>query len=257
VSAGAPEPVIDVRDLTKVFQRTRAVDGVSFQVRRGEILGLLGPNGAGKTTTIQLILGLTTPTSGSVRVLGLDVARERRRMLARVNFSSAYVSMPANLTVRENLTVFSKLYGVPNRQRRIADMLDLFGVTDLADRRTGALSSGQATRVNLCKAFLNDPEILFLDEPTASLDPDIADRVRTRLAELRRSRGLSMIYTSHNMREFEILCDRVLFLSKGRIVAQGTPEEISKTAAGGTLEEVFLRIARDGEVWDATAAKAE
>jgi ABC-2 type transport system ATP-binding protein len=251
------EPVIEVRDLTKVFNGTRAVDAVSFRVSRGEIVGLLGPNGAGKTTTIQLILGLTTPTSGQVRVLGLDVARERRRVLARVNFSSAYVSMPANLTVRENLTVFSRLYGVADAKRRIAQLLELFGVTDLADRRTGALSSGQATRVNLCKALLNDPEVLFLDEPTASLDPDIADRVRTKLADLRRERGLSMIYTSHNMREVEILCDRVLFLSKGRIVAQGTPEEIGRTVASGTLEEVFLRIARDGEISDAAAARPD
>jgi ABC-2 type transport system ATP-binding protein len=171
VSAAQAEPVIDVRDLTKVFNGTAAVDGVSFQVRRGEILGLLGPNGAGKTTTIQLILGLTTPTSGSVRVLGLDVARERRRMLARVNFSSAYVSMPANLTVRENLIVFSKLYGVVDRERRIQEMLELFGVTDLAGRRTGALSSGQATRVNLCKAFRTIPKSCSSTSPRRASTP--------------------------------------------------------------------------------------
>src|SRR5713101_3913048 len=165
--------VIQVESLTKRFAEIVAVDHLSFEVRRGEIFGLLGPNGAGKTTTIQLLLGLTTPTSGTARVLGWGVTRARRRVLQRVNFSSAYISLPSNLTVRQNLKVFALLYGIRHATKRVRELLDLFGIPDIADRATGALSSGQLTRVNLCKAFVNDPEVLFLDEPTASLDPDI------------------------------------------------------------------------------------
>ena len=243
-------PVIEVGELTKRFEDVVAVDRLSFSVKRGEIFGLLGPNGAGKTTTIQLLLGLTTPTSGSARVLGLDVTRERRRVLQRVNFSSAYISLPSNLTVRQNLKVFALLYGVRHAARRVRELLDLFGIPDIADRATGALSSGQLTRVNLCKAFVNDPEVLFLDEPTASLDPDIADKVRTALKGVQRERGVTIVYTSHNMREIEIMCDRVLFLSRGRAVTEGTPREVVERARGASLEEVFIAIARDGELRD-------
>ena len=243
-------PVIEVRNLTKRFGEVTAVDGLSFAVRRGEIFGLLGPNGAGKTTTIQLLLGLTTPTSGALRVLGMDVRRERRRILQRVNFSSAYIALPANLTVRQNLKVFARLYGIRGADERVAALLERFEIPAIADRPTGALSSGQLTRVNLCKAFVNDPEVLFLDEPTASLDPDIADKVRTALRAVQRDRGVTIVYTSHNMREIELMCDRVLFLARGRAVTEGSPREVSERANGASLEEVFIAIARDGELRD-------
>jgi len=244
------EHVIEVRDLTKRFRDVVAVDRLSFDVAGASIFGLLGPNGAGKTTTLQLLLGLTTPTSGAARILGLDVARERRRILQRVNFSSAYISLPSNLTVRQNLEVFARLYGIRQAGRRVDALLELFEIPEVARRVTGALSSGQLTRVNLCKAFVNDPEVLFLDEPTASLDPDIADKTRTLLKRLQRERGVTIVYTSHNMREIELLCDRVLFLARGRAVAEGTPREVVERANRGSLEELFIAIARDGELSD-------
>ncbi|HEX7251649.1 MAG TPA: ABC transporter ATP-binding protein [Thermoanaerobaculia bacterium] len=242
------QPVIRVTNLTKRFGEVTAVDRLTFSVARGEIFGLLGPNGAGKTTTIQLLLGLTTPTSGDAAVLGLDVQRERRRVLQRVNFSSAYISLPSNLTVRQNLRVFARLYGIRNPEPRVAELLERFEIPDIADRPTGALSSGQLTRVNLCKAFINHPEVLFLDEPTASLDPDIADKARRALREIQRDRGVTLVYTSHNMQEIELMCDRVIFLARGRAVTEGSPREVRERAHGATLEDVFIAIARDGEI---------
>jgi ABC-2 type transport system ATP-binding protein len=240
--------VLEVEHLTKRFDEVTAVGDVSFSARRGEILGLLGPNGAGKTTTIQLLLGLTTPTSGRIRLLGMDLRRHRREILQRVNFSSAYISLPFNLSVRENLDVFARLYGVRDRRRRIAELLELFEIPDIAGSITGKLSSGQVTRVNLCKAFLNDPEVLFLDEPTASLDPDIAEKVRKALKRVQRERGVTIVYTSHNMREIELVCDRVIFLSRGTLVAEGTPAEILERADAESLEQLFITIARAGDV---------
>jgi ABC-2 type transport system ATP-binding protein len=240
--------LLEVEHLTKRFDGVTAVDDVSFSAQRGEILGLLGPNGAGKTTTIQLLLGLTAPTSGRVRIFGLELASRRREILQRVNFSSAYISLPFNLSVRENLEVFARLYGVRDRRQRIAQVLDLFEIPEVAGTVTGKLSSGQVTRVNLCKAFLNDPEILFLDEPTASLDPDIAEKVRSALKRVQRERGVTIVYTSHNMREIELVCDRVIFLSRGRVVASGTPREILERADAESLEKVFITIARGGGI---------
>jgi ABC-2 type transport system ATP-binding protein len=240
--------VLEVEHLTKRFDEVTAVRDVSFSACRGEILGLLGPNGAGKTTTIQLLLGLTTPTSGRIRLLGMDLHRHRREILQRVNFSSAYISLPFNLSVRENLDVFARLYGVRDRRQRIAELLELFEIPDVAGSVTGKLSSGQVTRVNLCKAFLNDPEVLFLDEPTASLDPDIAEKVRKALKRVQRERGVTIVYTSHNMREIELVCDRVIFLSHGTLVAEGTPAEILARADAESLEQVFITIARAGDV---------
>jgi ABC-2 type transport system ATP-binding protein len=168
-----------------------------------------------------------------------------------VNFSSAYVALPYNLTVWENLNVFAKLYGLRRPRGKILSLLELFEIPQALHKVTGALSTGQLTRLNLCKAFLNDPEVLFLDEPTASLDPDMAEKVRSTLARIRRERQVTMIYTSHNMPEVEILCDRVLFLSRGRLVASGTPAELRERASRGTLDEVFIAIARDGRLVDA------
>ena len=246
--AAPSEAVVEVCGLTKRFGAATAVDGISFQAGRGEILGLLGPNGAGKTTTLQMLLGLTTPSAGHARILGLDIATERHAILQRVNFSSAYVNLPFNLSAYENLNVFARLYGVRRPASKIRALLELFEIPEAHDKVTGALSTGQQTRLNLCKAFLNDPEVLFLDEPTASLDPDIADKVRTTLVRLQRERGLTMIYTSHNMLEVERLCDRVVFLSRGRVVAEGTPQELRERASGGSLDEVFIAIARDGHL---------
>jgi ABC-2 type transport system ATP-binding protein len=249
------DPVIQVSGLTKRFGATTAVEELSFAVPRGEILGLLGPNGAGKTTTLQLLLGLTTPTAGQARVFGLEVQRHRYQVLQRVNFSSAYISLPTNLTGWENLHVFARLYGLRRPRAKVAALAETFGIADLLDRVTGALSSGQLTRLNLCKAFLNDPEVLFLDEPTASLDPDIADTVRRALRDQQRQRGVTIVYTSHNMREVEVLCDRVLFLSRGRAVAEGSPRDVMERAQQDTLEDVFIRIARDGRLTDARDAE--
>lgn len=244
------DPVIAVERLSKQFGNVVAVNALSFSVERGEIFGLLGPNGAGKTTVIQLLLGLTTPTSGRARLFNLDIRQQRRRIMQRVNFASAYVSLPSNLTVRENLTIFARLYGMRKPAGRMRALLDLFDITMLYDQLTGALSSGQLTRLHLCKALLNDPEILFLDEPTASLDPHIATKVLAVLKQLQRERGMTIIYTSHNMREVEDVCDRIVFLSRGSIVSQGTPHEVRMQAQHASLEEVFIRIARDGELCD-------
>ncbi len=238
------ERVVEVRGLTKVFNGFKAVDGISFEVMKGEILGILGPNGAGKTTTMHMLLGLTTPTAGDIRILGMDLRRNREEILSRVNFSSSYVSLPYSLTVRENLTVFSRLYGVRGRRKKIAELLDVFGIEEIKNEPTRRLSSGQITRVSLAKSLLNDPEVLFLDEPTASLDPDMADRTRKLLKRFNRERALSILYTSHNMQEMEEMCDRIIFLDRGRIVASGGPAEIMAEFSGATLEEVFLKIAR-------------
>ncbi len=251
------ETVIEVKGMTKRFGDVVAVDGVSFGVRRGEILGLLGPNGAGKTTLIHLMLGLVTPTAGGARLFGLEIGRNRRRILARVNFSSAYIALPSNLTVWENLNIFARLYGLRKPRAKIDMLLELFEVPGVINRKTGALSSGQITRVNLCKAFLNDPEVLFLDEPTASLDPDIAAKVRATLRRIQRERGVTMIYTSHNMREIELMCDRVVFLARGRVVVEGPPEEVLRRARSASLEEVFVAIARDGELRDSSGPEGE
>ncbi|MBI3393030.1 MAG: ABC transporter ATP-binding protein [Nitrospirae bacterium] len=246
ISTLSASPAIEVRDLAKSYRNIEAVRGVSFDVRRGEIVGLLGPNGAGKTTILQTLLGTLTPTSGQVRFFGLDFAGNRESILARVNFSSTYVSLPYSLTVRENLGIFARLYGAAEPGKRVQDVLDRLDLADLAERYTSHLSSGQMTRVCLAKALINDPEVLLLDEPTASLDPDMADRVRKTLVGLRRDRNTAILVTSHNMREIEALCDRVLFLQAGRIVMEGPPREIAARFGDADLETLFLRVAREG-----------
>lgn len=242
------EPVVQVEHLRKEFNGTTAVADVSFTVRQGEIVGLLGANGAGKTTSIQVLLGLTTPTSGSVRIFGQDMQQHRTAILQRCNFTSAYTALPSNLKVRENLLVFAKLYQVRNYRPKMDELLALFEITHLKDKVTGHLSSGESTRVNLCKSLLNDPELLLLDEPTASLDPNIADKVRKILRRIQRERHMTMIYTSHNMRDVEEVCDRVLFLHKGRVIAEGTPPEVIEKFNQKSLEEVFITVARSGDL---------
>jgi ABC-2 type transport system ATP-binding protein len=216
----------------------------------GEILGILGPNGAGKTTLLHVLLGLTTPTSGTIRVLGRDLEKEREEILQRVNFSSAYTALPGNLSVWENLLVFAHLYSVPDPAGRVEQLLESFDCAELSARMTSQLSSGQLTRVNLVKALLNAPELLLLDEPTASLDPDVAEKVRHLLKETRKSRGLTVLYTSHNMREVEDLCDRVLFIRRGKVVVEGTPGELLERFRTERMEDVFLSLARDGGLYE-------
>ena len=239
--------VIDIAHLTKQFDGFTAVNDVSFSVEAGEIFGLLGPNGAGKTTLIQMMLGLMTPTTGTVAILGMDIARDAEAILSRVNFSSTYVSMPTSLTLTENLTTFARLYGIRKPAAQIARLLALFEIESLANALTRNLSSGQLTRLSLAKALLNDPEILFLDEPTASLDPDIADKTRVLLQSICRERRMTLFYTSHNMQEMEAISDRILFLHQGRVLACGTPAEIVRRYRESDLEKVFLKVARGND----------
>ncbi|MBL8585340.1 MAG: ABC transporter ATP-binding protein [Bradyrhizobiaceae bacterium] len=237
-------PAIVVDRLVKVYQSGTAVAGISFALPVGSVTGLLGGNGAGKTTTIAMIMGLVTPTSGAVAVLGAEMPRQRYRVLHRMNFESPYVEMPMRLTVRQNLTVFARLYGVdgiPDRLRELADDLDL---GDFLDRQTGKLSAGQKTRVALAKALLNRPEVLLLDEPTASLDPDTADWVRSHLERYRVARGATVLLASHNMGEVERLCERVIIMKRGRIEDDDTPAALLARYGRETLEEVFLDVAR-------------
>lgn len=238
--------IVRVEGLTKQFNSFRAVDDISFTARRGEILGLLGPNGAGKTTTVQMMLGLITPSAGSIRIFDLDLARHRQAIAQRVNFSSAYVNLPANLTVYENLHVFARLYAMQRPTARIEELLQLVELEGLGRKLAGQLSSGQQVRLNLCKSLLNNPELLFLDEPTSSLDPDIADTIRQVLLRIRREHGLTIIFTSHNMAEMEQISDRVLFMMAGKIIAEGEPRQVIERYQGRTLEEVFLKLARHG-----------
>jgi ABC-2 type transport system ATP-binding protein len=240
-----PEPVIEVGALTKRFDAVTAVDDVTFSVAQGSTVALLGGNGAGKTTTIAMLLGLLIPTSGKVSVLGADMLRHRYRALPRMNFSSPYVDLPHRMTVRENLVIYAHLYGVRGVRRRLAELAEDLAFTDLLERRTGSLSAGQKTRVALAKALVNRPEVLLLDEPTASLDPDTADWVRAYLERYRKETGAAILLASHNMGEVERLCDQVLMMRRGRIVDRGAPAELIRRYGRRTLEEVFLDIARD------------
>ncbi len=239
------ETVLEVKNLTKHFGTVHAVDGISFAIERGQIVGLLGPNGAGKTTTIQMILDIVTPTAGSIAVFGKDPRTHREYVFSRLNFSSAYVSLPLNLTVWENLATFGRLYGVRDVRTRISKVAEIFAIGDLLKRRTVTLSSGQLTRLNLAKAFLNDPELLFLDEPTASLDPDIADRTLTLLEQLHKDKHLSILYTSHDMAEVERITDRVIFLLNGQLFADSTANKLIAQFGRKNLEETFLKVVRE------------
>jgi ABC-2 type transport system ATP-binding protein len=235
---------VTVDRLAKVYKTSVAVEGISFALPRGSITGLLGGNGAGKTTTIAMLMGLVSPTSGTARVLGAEMPRERYRVLHRMNFESPYVEMPMRLTIRQNLRVFGMLYGVPDLTARIAGIAAELDLTDLLDRPTGKLSAGQKTRVSLAKALINRPDLLLLDEPTASLDPDTADWVRSRLEHYRDTHGATMLIASHNMAEVERLCERVIFMKRGRIEDDDTPARLLARYGRDTLEEVFLDVAR-------------
>jgi ABC-2 type transport system ATP-binding protein len=235
---------IAVDNLVKRYKSALAVDGISFRLAPGSVTGLLGGNGAGKTTTIATIMGLVTPTSGTVCVLGAQMPRERHRVLHRMNFESPYVDMPMRLTVWQNLSVFAQLYGVSDIDARIASLAADLDLTEFLNRPTGKLSAGQKTRVSLAKSLLNCPEVLLLDEPTASLDPDTADWVRSRLEQYRRAHDATILLASHNMNEVERLCDRVIIMKKGRIEDDDTPERLLARYGRETLEDVFLDVAR-------------
>ncbi len=240
-------PILEADRLVKTFGDFTALDGLSFAVAEGESLGLLGVNGAGKTTAMNLLLGLTSPTSGMVRMFGLDLWKHRVEILRKINFSSAYTALPSNLLVWQNLAVFARLYGVKHPKHRVDELLELLEIAHLRKSVTGRLSAGESTRVNLAKALLNEPRLLLLDEPTASLDPDIADRVRKLLRRLQSETGLSILYTSHNMRDIEEVCDRLIFLHGGKVLAEGTPGEVHEKFNRSSLEDLFIGVAR-GEV---------
>lgn len=239
--------ILEADRLVKTFGNFTALEELSFAVAEGESLGLLGVNGAGKTTAMNLLLGLTSPTSGMVRMFGLDLWKHRVEILRKINFSSAYTALPSNLLVWQNLTVFARLYGVRHPKRRVNALLEELEITHLRKSVTGRLSAGESTRVNLAKALLNEPRLLLLDEPTASLDPDIADRVRKLLRKLQRETGLSILYTSHNMRDIEEVCDRLIFLHGGKVLAEGTPGEVHEKFNRASLEDLFIGVAR-GEI---------
>lgn len=237
--------VIQTEHIIKRYGEVVAVDDVSFNVTAGATCGLLGGNGAGKTTTVSMLLGLLLPTSGSIQVLGEDMLKYRHRVLARMNFSSPYVDLPHRLTVMENLGVYARLYGLKDRQGRIAQLAKDLDIEAFLKRAYGNLSAGQKTRVGLAKALLNEPDLLLLDEPTASLDPDTADRMRGYLNAYKLHTGATILLASHNMLEVERLCSDVIMMRAGKIVDRGTPAQLLERYGRENLEEVFLDIARD------------
>jgi ABC-2 type transport system ATP-binding protein len=237
--------VIQVDNLSKQYGDVRAVDDISFAAPAGATVGLLGGNGAGKTTTIAMLLGLLIPTSGRITVLGHDMAKDRFAALARMNFSSPYVALPSRLTVRENMRVYGHLYNVPKLDQRIAVLSRELDLGAILDRPAGQLSAGQKTRVALAKALINRPDVLLLDEPTASLDPDTGDLVRTWLEQYRTESGCTILLASHNMAEVERLCSHVVMLKRGQVVDRGSPDELLARYGRHDLEAVFLDIARD------------
>lgn len=239
---------ITVEHLSKNYGVVQAVSDVSFRVAPGKIMGLLGGNGAGKTTTISMLLGLLVPSSGRIAVLGHDMAQDRFAALQVMNFSSPYIALPGRLTVRENLLVYGHLYNVKQLARRIGELAEAFDLSGLLSRKAGELSAGQKTRVAMAKALINKPAVLLLDEPTASLDPDTGDYVRGWLERYRADSGCAMLLASHNMAEVERLCDDVLIMKQGRIVDQGTPDDLIARYGRDDLEAVFLDIARNRRV---------
>jgi ABC-2 type transport system ATP-binding protein len=237
-------PAIEADRLAKHYGESIAVDGISFAIEAGSITGLLGGNGAGKTTTIGMIMGLIAPTGGNVKVFGADMAKEPYRALYRMNFESPYVDLPHRLTVRENLKVFGLLYGLDNVSARIEKLASELDLAEFIDRAAGKLSAGQKTRVALAKALINEPDVLVLDEPTASLDPDTADWIRSHLERYRARKNATILLASHNMYEVERLCDRVIMMKRGQIVDDGAPQDLIARYGRHNLEEVFLDVAR-------------
>lgn len=236
---------IQVQNLSKKYGAFYAVNDLSFNIEQGKIVGLLGGNGAGKTTTISMLVGALLPSSGTMNILGYDMLTQRHAALSRMNFSSPYVDLPHRLTVRENLTVFAHLYNVPKYKARIADLAEQLSLTALLDRHYGSLSAGQKTRVSLAKSLINSPDILLLDEPTASLDPDTADWVRHFMLNYQRESNATILLASHNMQEVERMCHDTIVMKNGRMVARGLPADLVRQYGRDNLEDVFLHIARN------------
>ena len=238
---------IEIKNLNKEYNNILAVKNINFTINKGSIVGLLGPNGCGKTTTIGMMLGLIKPTSGTVFINGLNIENEnnRTKILEKVNFISPYVELPKKLTVEENLKVYGKLYGVNNLQDKISDLMNQLNLFEFKKRKTGELSSGQKNRVSLAKALINDPEILLLDEPTASLDPDVGDYVRAYLEGFASRKGTTILLASHNMNEVERLCNEVMMMKNGKIIDKGTCSSLINKHGRKNLEETFLKIVRE------------
>jgi ABC-2 type transport system ATP-binding protein len=239
------EPILQIDTLTKVYDDVTAVDHISFSVRAGEIIGLLGPNGAGKTTTINMILGILHPTGGSIRIFGKDLATNRSTIGLQVNFAAVYAHMPLNLTIRQNLHVFGLLYEVKQLKKRIAELLAQFDLKQFADTKAGLLSSGELSRLSLAKAIINNPRLLLLDEPTASLDPSVSQHIRAAIKEYVDRTQTAVLWTSHNMQEIEAVCDHVYFLSHGSILLSGNPKTLASEYGKKDLEELFIAVARE------------
>jgi ABC-2 type transport system ATP-binding protein len=239
------DTVLGVAKLCKSYSQVTAVEQVSFEVRRNEIVGLLGPNGAGKTTTINMILGVLAPTAGTIHIAGIDLARHRSQALAQTNFAAVYATLPGNLTVVQNLRFFGMVYAIPQLNQRVEALIGKFDLQHLRNTRCGLLSSGEQTRVALAKALLNKPQLLLLDEPTASMDPSAAQQVREEIRALARNENCGILWTSHNMYEVEAVCDRVLFVSHGKILLEGDPRALPAEHGAHSLEELFIRLARE------------
>ena len=239
------ENIIEIKELKKVFNKTIAVDNLNFKIQKGKIIGLLGPNGCGKSTTIGMMLGLIKPTSGSVIINNKNIENNRTSLLEKMNFISPYVELPKKLTVEENLKVYARLYGVKNLKEKIDNLIEKLNLIEFKSRKTGELSSGQKNRVSLAKALINDPEILLLDEPTASLDPDVGDYIRSFIEDFAANKGSTILLASHNMNEVERLCHEVMMMKNGKIIDRGTSSDLINKHGRKNLEEVFLKIARE------------
>ena len=237
--------IIEIKELKKVFNKTIAVDNLNFEIQKGKIIGLLGPNGCGKSTTIGMMLGLIKPTSGSVIINNKNIENNRTSLLEKMNFISPYVELPKKLTVEENLKVYARLYGVKNLKEKIDNLIEKLNLIEFKSRKTGELSSGQKNRVSLAKALINDPEILLLDEPTASLDPDVGDYIRSFIEDYASNKGSTILLASHNMNEVERLCHEVMMMKNGKIIDRGTSSDLINKHGRKNLEEVFLKIARE------------
>ena len=236
---------IEVNNLAKQFKNALAVNNISFKINKGTIIGLLGPNGCGKSTTIGMMLGLIKPTSGTVVINGQNIENNRTSLLEKMNFISPYIELPKKLTVEENLKVYGRLYGVKNLEGKISEIMEKLNLTEFKKRKTGELSSGQKNRVSLAKALVNDPEILFLDEPTASLDPDVGDKIRTFIEDFASKKGATILLASHNMNEVERLCHEVMMMKDGKIIDKGKSSDLINKHGRKNLEEVFLKIVRE------------
>jgi ABC-2 type transport system ATP-binding protein len=239
------EIAIEIKNLSKNYKNVSAVKELNFKINKGSIIGLLGPNGCGKSTTIGMLLGLIKPSSGTVLIDGRNIEKNRTKLLEKMNFISPYIELPKKLTVEENLKVYARLYGIKNMKSKVSELIEKLNLNEFKNRKTGELSSGQKNRVSLAKALINDPEILLLDEPTASLDPDVGDYIRTYIEDFAKNKNTTILLASHNMSEVERLCDEVMMMKKGEITDNGKSDELIKKHGRKNLEEVFLKIVRE------------